>query len=323
MLTEIGEGEFRRPGLGRCAEAVRAGLAKNYAEVAAEVVECPDLRDFGCAFAGLDGSPFLVEIGGEPLVHNPRLRSAGSFDLPEILKTCGRARGCVLGAGFPSLEATGGRCGELMPCFESGGINASRWARVGEADECVVEDYESFLHGGLGNLYVSDGARGEVLRVEARRRTGGEGSFSQALRGALGVLVAGAADGELGMGGVFRVLAGGIRSHISPDFERVGFRYYDEEREEVVRPDFLRFYDGVGPGLFCMSVFWTGDPTGGDLHLRASGEHTHFFSESGYSEGGHYHYDVSPGEIHYEGYFQLAERVFRVADIYAVLGAGV
>jgi hypothetical protein len=38
-------------------------------------------------------------------------------------------------------------------------------------------------------------------------------------------------------------------------------------------------------------------------------EHTHFFGET---EGGHYHYDVTPEEIHYVGYFVPAEVLIRV-----------
>ena len=110
-----------------------------------------------------------------------------------------------------------------------------------------------------------------------------------------------------------------MRAHISPDYDRIPFKYYDEVRNEVTRQDFLQFYEGMGPDLFCMSVLWTGDPTGGGLHLRPSHEHTHFFSTAGRSEGGHYHYDVTPDRIAYTGYFHLAERVVRVNDIYAEL----
>jgi hypothetical protein len=44
------------------------------------------------------------------------------------------------------------------------------------------------------------------------------------------------------------------------------------------------------------------------LDLRV--EHTHCFSTHG--EGGHYHEDVSPETVVYEGYFTPAERLFRI-----------
>jgi hypothetical protein len=41
-------------------------------------------------------------------------------------------------------------------------------------------------------------------------------------------------------------------------------------------------------------------------------EHTHCFSDHGV--GGHYHYDATPADVAYEGYFVVAERLFRVDE---------
>lgn len=320
MNNDMKQADFWCPSLEEAAAAIHPVLEKTYAEVSVSVGPCPDLRDLGCAFAGLGGNPFIVEIGGEPLVHNPQYRDDGSFDLANIMQACDRPNGKILGAGFPSLVAMGGKCGELMPCLELQGQNLSKVARVGPDKECIVQDYPSHLHGGLGNLYVSDGAPGDVIEVEVRQRIGTEASLPRALRDALGSLVHEQAGKEIAMGGVFSVLEGQIRAHVSPDFECIAFPYYDPSKEEVTRPDFLQLYDGMGPNLMCMSVLWTGDPKNGALNLRPSGEHTHFFSTKDRAEAGHYHHDMSPETIHYKGYFQLAEKVFRVADIYEKLG---
>ena len=160
---------------------------------------------------------------------------------------------------------------------------------------------------------------GDVLSIEVRKRIGPEPSLPQCIRSTLAPMVNDRPDREVAMGGVFVVLQGRVRAHVSPDFECIPFPYYDEDRNVVTRPDFLQFYDGMGPDLFCMSVLWTGDPTGGALNLRPTGEHTHFFNTAGRAEAGHYHFDVDPESIHCRGYFQLAERVVRVADIYAQL----
>ena len=319
MTQDIRWADFWVPPLEDIAEAISEGLSKNYTDVDVSVAGCPDLRQLGCAFPGLAGQPFLVEIGGEPLVHNPHYRGQGSFDLEEIMSSCGRPEGKLLGAGFPSLVATGGKCGELMPCMELAGQNLSKVARVGESKQCIVEDYPSHLHGGLGNLYVCDGLPCDVIQVEVRGRFGSEASLTQAIRAALSPLVADEEGKDMALGGVFSVVEGQVRAHVSPDFECISFPYYDQEKDEVVRPDFLQFYEGMGPDLTCLSVLWTGDPTNGALHLRPSGEHTHFFSTKGRAEAGHYHHDVSPETIHYKGYFHPAEQVARVADIYAEL----
>ena len=39
-------------------------------------------------------------------------------------------------------------------------------------------------------------------------------------------------------------------------------------------------------------------------------EHFHGFSHHG--EGGHYHYDVTPEEVQYVGYFTPAEKLYRI-----------
>jgi len=88
----------------------------------------------------------------------------------------------------------------------------------------------------------------------------------------------------------------------------------DENNTEEVN-NWLRFYE-FGPHLLMISCLMTDDPTSNkSLHLRL--EHTHFYSlDKNSHEGGHYHYDTTPDEIEYEGYFSLAEKVYRVEDAY-------
>ena len=45
-----------------------------------------------------------------------------------------------------------------------------------------------------------------------------------------------------------------------------------------------------------------------DFDLRV--EHTHCFSDHG--EGGHYHYDTTPEEVEYLGYYTLEEKLYRI-----------
>ncbi len=42
-------------------------------------------------------------------------------------------------------------------------------------------------------------------------------------------------------------------------------------------------------------------------------EHTHCFSEHG--DSGHYHYDTTPDEVEYEGYFVPAETIYRIDQV--------
>ena len=345
--------ELWSPALEELAPIVRAGLQANYAHVEVEVTDCPDLRTLGCATAGIGGSTILLEVGGEPYAHNPNYRHV-SFDMAQMASDCGRSEGSILGAGMAYPGAIDGHCGEVIATLKAGGVNRSKVARVGQKQgsdsasggggACIVEPYPSTRHSGLSNLFLSEGLAGAVLKVSVGKRIGAESSFPQALRKSLQAhpeigstaplssrgafkdnLSRSAAEDpplplnrQVGMGGVFVIEEGQIRSHIMPDYECIAHHYYDTQTEEVIA-DFLQFYEHMGPDLLCFSVFWTGDPTGGRLHLRASGEHTHFFHLGGRNQAGHYHYDVSQETIRYTGYFNTAAELARIGDIYADL----
>ena len=100
---------------------------------------------------------------------------------------------------------------------------------------------------------------------------------------------------HIALAGVFRVLNGKIRSHVQPDYKDIKHEYYDPKLMKCTK-DFLQFYEPVGPKLQCYTVLWTGDPMGGELNLRESGEHTHFHSYEHKNDAGHYHFDVTPDE---------------------------
>ena len=315
--------ELWSPPLEELAPVVRDGMQANYAVVDVEVTDCPDLRTLGCASPGIGGSTILLEVGGEPYAHNPSYRHV-TFDMAEMASDCGQAVGSIFGAGMAYPGVLDGHCGEVIATLQAGRVNRSKVARVGRQRECIVEPYASTRHSGLSNLFLSEGRTGPVLKVSVEKRIGSERSFTQTLRKSLQAHPDIGADGappgarQVGMGGVFVVEAGQIRSHIMPDYECIAHHYYDTEAEEVVA-EFLQFYEHMGPDLLCLAVFWTGDPTGGQLHLRESGEHTHFFHKGDLNQAGHYHYDVSPDTIRYTGYFNVAAELARIGDIYAEL----
>lgn len=299
-------------------DALADGLARNYRRVEVHVKQCPDLRPIGCAWEGLGGAPCIVDVGGEPYAHNPRYRDV-RFETGEILRRAGHPGRQVLGAGMACPTVLGGHCGEVIANHHTGAVPESRAARVDHAGRCRVVPYPSGRFAGLANLYVSRGEPGPVLEVEVSCRIGDEGSLPLAMRDAIAPL-AGPNGREIGLGGVFRIESGKIRSHVVPDYDCIGHEYYDVDRELIVA-DFLRFFEPVGPDLLCFSMLWTGDPTGGALDLRPSNEHTHFFHPGGDTMGGHYHHDVTPDEIHCRGWFAPAETVWRVANVYARLRA--
>jgi len=106
----------------------------------------------------------------------------------------------------------------------------------------------------------------------------------------------------MALGGIFRIEKGTVKAHIMPDF-------VDEDLTTKQQVDqWLKFYDMQAP-LNCLSVLLTEDINNAGFRL----EHTHFSSEHG--QAGHYHFDITPKEVHYHGYFILCDEAVIVDPV--------
>ena len=318
MQLKIEKSKFKEYSLDKISEALQNGLSNNYKEVEVSIVDCPNLRVWGCPSEGISGNQKIIDVGGEPYMHDPNLIGA-EFDYEEISKMIGSEKSYALGAGSGAMSCLDGHCGELvinenLITDESKSIIA----RVGKNKECIAEKYTARKHGGLGNVFYTDGVKGKVIKIKIKGRSGEQGSLTQTMRKSLSDNLQIKDNEHIALAGVFRILNGKIRSHVQPDYKDIKHEYYDPEQMKCVK-DFLQFYEPVGPELQGYCVLWTGDPTGGNLNLRESGEHTHFHSYTKENVAGHYHFDVTPEEIEYEGYFNTAEEVHRVNNVYKEL----
>ena len=100
------------------------------------------------------------------------------------------------------------------------------------------------------------------------------------------------------MGGVFLIKSGRAKVHVMPDFSKSPLCSDDEVNK------WLQYFEASAP-LICLTTFHSIDK-GQDLRI----EHTHCFSKHG--DGGHYHYDTTPDEVEYEGYFNIANILIRI-----------
>ena len=318
MQLKIEKADFKEISLDKISEALQSGLIKNYHQVEVSVQDCPNLKEWGCPAEGISGNERIIDVGGEPYMHDPKHLGA-EFDYEEISKKIGSEKSYALGAGSGAMSCLGGHCGELvinenLITSESKSIIA----RVGTNKECIAEKYTARKHGGLGNVYYTDGIKGKVIKIKIKGRSGDQGSLPQAMKKALTDNLPIKDNEHIALAGIFRILKGQIKSHVQPDYADIKHEYYDAKQMKCVK-DFLQFYEPVGPELQGYSVLWTGDPTGGNLDLRESGEHTHFHSYTKENVAGHYHFDVTPNDIEYEGYFNIAKEVHRVNNIYKEL----
>ena len=318
MKLTIEKASFKKISLDKISDALQKGLSKNFKEVKVSVVDCPNLKNWDCPAEGMSGNQKITDVGGEPYMHDKKYLGA-EFDFKEVAKLIGSEQSYAFGAGSGAMSCLDGHCGELV-INDNFITNESKSviAMVGKNKECIAKDYSASRHGGLGNIFYTDGKKGKVIKILIKGRSGKQGSLTQAMRAALIDNLDIKDKDHLGLAGVFRVLKGKIKSHIQPDYEDIKHEYYDPKQMKCVK-DFLQFYQPVGSELQCYAVLWTGDPTGGDLNLRDSGEHTHFHSYKNRQEAGHYHCDVTPDEIEYECYFNTANEIYRVNNIYKEL----
>ena len=185
MQLKIEKSKFKEYSLNKISEALQSGLSNNYKVVEVSIVDCPNLRDWGCPSEGISGNQKIIDVGGEPYMHDPNLIGA-EFDYEEISKMIGSEKSYALGAGSGAMSCLDGHCGELvinenLITDESKSIIA----RVGKNKECIAEKYTARKHGGLGNVFYTDGVKGKVIKIKIKGRSGEQGSLTQAMRKAL------------------------------------------------------------------------------------------------------------------------------------------
>lgn len=309
------------PSLPSLAESINAGLSSNFEQSSCTVDTPPDLTlaPFYLAASGLNGSTRIVDVGGPPnLQPSPDLSK--KYDLLSISQQIdmSTSTGFLLGAGAGPFHVLG-QNSELMPNFAYGTAagsentrNRTHYAKITPSDGvtcCQLPNSTGF--GLMCNLFCSDGLPGPCLHITAKSRAGPL-NFTETIQHALRATFGGKL---VSLGGVFLIKRGKAKLHVMPDFSPKPF----ESREAVEK--WLRYFDmqfDHQEPLICLSVLHSGDDDGMGLRM----EHTHCFTVNGddggedmpTAKGGHYHYDLeeTKEEVEYEGWFNVAELLYRV-----------
>lgn len=268
-----------------------------------EIVDCPNLSQapFHLASSGLSGDPVVLEYGSPayllPLVQRdkiydlvPMVRNISGYENKEFF---------IAGAGAGPHPLINQNCEGIMNlAISSNGkvTNETHISRVDQNGEMEVQkvpetETRSAL---LGNIFLSEGKPGQVLKVTCRKRIGSE-NFISAMRLSMAEHFK---DQTVGVGGVFILKTGKAKQHVMDDFSKKPVTTEEELN------NWLKFYDMSAP-LIAVGTFVTDEA---DLDLRL--QHFHSFSKHG--EAGHYHYDVTPDVVEYEGYFNVGARIVRI-----------
>jgi len=285
------------PKLNEVASVLQNALLKNFKEASVTVCPCPDLtrEPFKLAAPGLSGKTAIADVGGQKNMHYLANHNKYHFDIKELSRNIGLPFFIGAGATKP-IRSFRKDNSELMPNLDfSTGVNLSKEAYVGKEGKGFLVDYPYTECSSLANFFISEGKSGSVLKITARHRIGKLNIVTcmrQALEEHYGK------DKQVGLGGVLLIKNGKIKSHIMP-----GFPPCDVNTGQV---EWLYYYETAAP-LTCLSIFVSTDKHNDDLRI----EHTHFFSLNG-KDGGHYHYDTTPEEIEYEGYYNIAIDLYRI-----------
>ncbi|XP_044755458.1 ester hydrolase C11orf54 homolog isoform X2 [Coccinella septempunctata] len=276
------------------------GLPTNFKDVEVTVVDCPDLtkEPFTLAKPGLSGSTKLVEVGGPPYLL-PTVQKDKVYDLRDIAKLSDAKNVFIIGAGAGPHPYAGRNCeGIFNLVLENGTVNQqTRIAKVTPVNEnCsqeILPNTETRM-ALLGNLFLSEGKPGKVLKVHAKTRTGRK-DFIASIRECLEKKFP---DKLVGLGGTFLLKEGIAKQHVMRDFSTTPIKNEEELNK------WLKFYNMSAP-LIAVGTLVNGD---GGLDLRVQ----HFHSFSNHGEAGHYHIDVTPETVEYLGYFSVGEEIYRI-----------
>lgn len=295
---------LQKPELAELCSVLQAGLKSHFAEVDVKVVDCPDLTQspYGLTAPGLSGGrPCILDVGGIDNLF-PRVNCIKEYNLKHAAERSGRKRFHICGAGS---------CGySLIKCNSECIVNAghdkikSLCARmVDNHTKIHVEPYNSYNCSALANVFCSQGEPGKVLKIHVKKRIGEKPDFiacvQQVLKDKYG-------EQPVSIGGTFRMVNGKAKVHVMSDFTQNPI-----VTQEFIDTEWLKFVEAPAPMTF-MTVCTTVSPPG--LQMRLT--HTHGnTNEPTPVIGGHYHYDLSPDEIEYDGYFGVAESIVRVDQV--------
>ncbi|KAG8201751.1 hypothetical protein JTE90_012810 [Oedothorax gibbosus] len=304
-MYKVEKFQLFKPSLQDIAKVLQDGLITTFSEVDVQVVDCPNLqhKPFMLAAEGLCGTPCIADVGGPeyllPLAQNNKI-----YSFKEISKNVGLPNAFIIGAGAGDRPHVGVNC-EMMANLRLGDESniQTHVAKIkdGVCELVHLKDSTDFCL--LGNLFISEGKPGKVIKVVAKNRIGPK-NFISAIRLALDEKY----EDPVGMGGVFIIREGKARLHIMQDYSGIPIN-----TEEDLN-NWLKFFEFPAP-LSCLSTFVSKDP---GLNIRV--EHTHCFSDHGV--GGHYHEDTTAESVEYEAYFNVADILYRIDQPAEVLKFG-
>lgn len=297
---------------------LQTALEKNFANVTVEIIDMafePENHDltkapYLLASSGISGDGTIIEYGNDeyliPLVDKSKV-----YDLIPVIREIESYKTkdfFAAGAGAGPFEYLNQNCEGMfnLKVYENGtSVNENHIARTkGEGIEVVKVPPTETRASLLGNIFLSEGRVGKVLKVTASNRTGKE-NFIYAMQ--VGLAEEYSANDPVGLGGVFYLKAGTANFHVMSDFSETPIDTDDDLNK------WLTWHDFEAP-LIALGNFVSKET---DFKLRLQ----HFHAYSSGDKGGHYHNDTTPDTVQYEGYFSVVDRIILIDKSSAITRA--
>lgn len=267
------------------------------------MVDCPNLTQepFHLASPGIGGDPVIIEYGNDDYLL-PFVDKTKVYDLIQTIRQISSYKekeffACGAGAGpFDWLQQNCEGIYNLM-VHRNGSINnENHVVRTVDNDMEVIKVANNETRAALlGNIFLTEGTTGKVLKILATNRTGPE-NFISAMR--KGLTRHYSQDQVVGLGGAFVMKKGTAYVHVMDDFSETPI-YTTEELN-----NWLTFHEIQGP------IIAVGDFVSQETDFKLRSQHFHSYSK--HNQGGHYHHDTTPDIVEYEGYFNVVDRIIIV-----------
>ncbi|CAI2354491.1 unnamed protein product [Caenorhabditis sp. 36 PRJEB53466] len=292
------------PSLEELKEVFQKSLTSNFENVHVDIVDCPDLSKppFNQTSSGFGHNLRIAEVGGPGNLF-PGFHIDHQFDIRTIGKVCEHPEASVFGPGAGPWPIVGQNSEMVADVNLKTGKTATRIAEIKPGNQAgdklylqrsITEPKFSLM----ANLALSDADKpSRVVHFKVFVRKGAKNlthSIRDGLQEHFGERV-------VSLAGQFIIHSGKAKLHVMPDFPGCPF----ENNQQV--DQWLNYFEMDAP-LVCATVMHSHDP-GHNLRL----EHTHCYSNHG--DAGHYHYDVSPETVSYEGWFSPASRIYRIDEV--------
>lgn len=289
------------PSLEELKEVFQKCLDANFQTVQVDIVDCPNLSEppFNQTSSGFGQNLKIAEVGGPGNLF-PGFHTDHQFDIRTIGKICEHSEASVFGPGAGPWPVVKKNCEMVADVNLKTGKTSTKIAEIDESTEKrykqkIIDEPKFSL---MANLALSDADKSaKVVHFKASVRTGKK-NLTNCIRDGLQDHFG---EKPVSLAGQFIIHTGQAKLHVMPDFPGCPFA----NNEEVDK--WLNYFTMSAP-LVCATVMHSYDP-GHNLRL----EHTHCYS--GHGDAGHYHYDVTPEIVVYEGWFAAAEKVYRIDEV--------